>query len=129
MVMGDGPAACHDGVRRGPFYLRPLLDLGADAGGGQNREVRRRSIGINVRESTADDATTADLVHGSVGPVQHRAVERVEPVPRDRALERFRQHPHRHHHVAQVGSSEKGLAPARDGIPGARSAAPAVRNA
>src|SRR5438477_1686058 len=126
VVMGDGPAAVDHDVRGGPLYLRPLLELPADASRGEDREVRRRSIRIYVREAACDHPVATDIIDRRFGPLHDRSMERLEAVPGDRALERFGQHSSGHHHVAQIRGPEECLAPAADGIPAARGAAAGV---
>jgi len=69
VVVGDRPAAGDDRGARRVLHLVPLGDLVAAPRGGEHREVRRRPVGIDVREATGDAAGLAEVNFGAARDV------------------------------------------------------------
>ena len=82
----------------------PLVDLLAAPGRRKYREVRRRSIRVDVREPAGHLAPgAARLPHGLLGCGQDPLVEAGKPLPGDRRLECLADDSHGDQHVAHVG--------------------------
>ena len=108
VVVGDRAAGGEHRVARDGLDRGPLRDLLAALGGREHREVGRRAVGVGVREPAGDRARAAERL---LDRARHRLDERREPVPRDRRLERLRQHAHRHERVAQVRRAQERVPP------------------
>src|SRR5437016_3466237 len=88
VVMRDRAAALADGIRGGGLDRLPLLQLLAPPGRPHHRVVRRRAVGVDVRESERDPAPAgAGVGHGGAGGGQDLLVEALETVPGDGGLE------------------------------------------
>ena len=59
VVVGDRAAVGDDRLAGGALDRRPLLDLGAAAGAGDEGEVERGAVGVGVREVAEDEARRA----------------------------------------------------------------------
>ena len=90
--------------------LRELLRLLAER---EHREVRRGTVGIHVREPARDDGRPRARGFGSIERgSRYRVVQRIEPVPGARGLERLADHAERDDRVAGVRRADERVAPA-----------------
>ena len=115
VVVRDRAAGRDHRVRRRALDLRPLRLLIAAARRREHGEVRRRAVGVRVREPAGDDALAERLGRRRLT----LSIERREPLPRDRALERLgRARPSRR--ACRAGTARAGTRPAM------RAAAPSL---
>src|SRR5262249_46039520 len=101
--------------------LVPLLHLTTADGRGEDREVGRWAIRVDMGEAAADPwragtvrGNPAGLGNGPAGGLHHRRVEALEALPGDRGLEGVREHATGEEGVSQVRREEERRAPALD---------------
>src|SRR5262249_26214768 len=99
VVVCDRATETNDGISGGALDLVPLFELTSLFAGGHDRVVGRRTIGVQMRESTRHLSGAADALHGVARGGHHTGVELGEAVPGDGALERLADHPHAHQDV------------------------------
>src|SRR3954447_21271692 len=89
MVMRDRAAGGEDGLAGRRLDLVPLGELAAAPRRRHHREVRRRTVGIDVGEPARHPALAADLAHGGLRCIGDLVHEAVKALPGDRGLERL----------------------------------------
>src|SRR3954454_2424061 len=89
MVMRDRAAGGEDGLAGRRLDLVPLCELAAAPRGRHHREVRRRTVGIDMGEPAGHATFAADLAHGGLRRLGDLADEAVKAIPGDRGLERL----------------------------------------
>ena len=116
VVVGDRPAVSQQRVGRGGLDLVPHRQLRADAAGRRHREVRRRTVGIDVREAARHPASAADPLDRLLDRRSDAGMKRVEGVPRAGRLERLRDHAAASERVALVRRPQERRAPRADSV-------------
>ncbi len=113
VVVRDRAAVVEDRPRDRGFDRVPLLELRAGTGRRDERVVRSRAIGIDVREPAGDEHAAARSPSRVLERGRHARVELLEPVPRDRGLDGAGEHAHAHEPFVDVRQPEEGRPPGR----------------
>ena len=112
VVMRDRPARRDHGVARGVLDRLPLLEQRAMPAERMEREIGRGAVGIDMGEAARDLARRAGgLQDGALRRRLDGVVERLEPLPGDRGLERIVDDPGGRQKLARIGHADEGVAP------------------
>jgi hypothetical protein len=114
VVVGDGAAGVEHRFGCGVLDLGPHRDLGSLPPLSRPRVVRRRPVGIDVREAAAEQRLVAEhLAQRGRHPLAHDPVELGPSIPRDGGLERVGDQPEARLHA--VAHADERVAPRADG--------------
>src|SRR5215831_2256568 len=107
VVMGDRAAERRDRLRSRDLDLIPLFQLLAGTARSEDGVIRRRAVGVHVRETTRDNAAATCLAHRLPRGRQHPLVEFPETIPGDGRLEGLADYPEPDQTVAQVSTAQE----------------------
>src|SRR5689334_3501879 len=112
MVMRGCAAVLHGGRHAGCQYRRALIEHHALVEYATEREVKTRSIGIDMREAAGDGTFPAcDLSYRITRHLHDRGMEVVEALPGHRGLEGGGQKSARDGLLGVIGSPDESVAP------------------
>ena len=98
-MMRDRAAELHQHVGCCLLHFIALLELRVLFARPEEGVVRRRAVGINVREATGHAALAADALHRVTRAFDHLPMEILEVIPGDSGLEGVAHHSHRRDRV------------------------------
>src|SRR5437763_2230339 len=107
MVMRDRAAGGEDGLAGRRLDLVPLCELTAAPRRRHDREVRRRTVGIDVGEPAGHAALAADLAHRGLRRLGDLADEVAKAIPGDRGLERLDEQTQQDQLLANIRSAHE----------------------
>src|SRR3954447_5406475 len=111
VVVRDRAAGARHGLGRRRLYRVPLLELGSAPRRREHGEVRRRAVGVDVRQPAGDAARAALVGHRRLGCLACARDEGGQPLPGDRRLEGVAEDAARDQRVAQVWRLQERVAP------------------